>query len=85
MDFTKTSNMQGLYSMDATYVGVRSDDDCAGYCRNITAFACKSFDFCAYKGLCQLSKLHTADGNKLQSSEQCDHYSREFFSNIFVT
>ena len=75
-DFTKIPNRVGVYSMDASYVGISSVQNCADICRDIgSSFTCMSFDYCPSTQLCQLSKTRTPDGNMLNQSTSCDHYS----------
>ncbi|XP_045159313.2 uncharacterized protein LOC123524856 [Mercenaria mercenaria] len=76
LDFTKISQTVGVYSMDATYVDVKSDYECADMCRNITGIICLSFDYCPSTKACQLSKRHTPDGRLLKRNINCDHYSK---------
>jgi hypothetical protein len=75
VDFTKISQRVGVYSMDATYVDVLSDFQCADMCRNMTGFVCLSFDYCPSTKQCQLSKQRTPDGQLLKKKASCDHYS----------
>ena len=82
VDFTEANNYVGVYSSDATYVGVTSIQQCAMYCRNFSLMAtvpCMSFDYCSSKQLCQLSKSVTPDGNMLNQSTYCSHYSSKYF------
>lgn len=80
VDFTKTSQRVGVYSMDATYVDVLSDYQCADMCRNMTGFTCLSFDYCPLKKQCQLSRRHTPDGQLLKINAYCDHYSSKLLT-----
>lgn len=88
------SEYVSVYSMDATYLGIYNDEECSWLCRNMTAFHCFSFDYCATRSMCQLSAHHTTDGRELKKNFTCDHYSSmvtcvfcrpEFVLNTFLS
>ena len=78
-----TPNRVGVYSADASYVSISSAQKCADICRKLeSSFTCMSFDYCTSTQLCQLSQRRTPEGNMLNQSTLCDHYSSKPLPNI---
>ncbi|XP_055956297.1 uncharacterized protein LOC126818106 [Patella vulgata] len=59
-----------------TLQGVTDPTSCAEQCDSVDTFTCNSFDICAGKQVCTLSKDYNSDGVKLSDSLECDHYTR---------
>nr|XP_022319141.1 uncharacterized protein LOC111121934 [Crassostrea virginica] len=72
------------YHNDATFTGFSSASDCADQCTTFGNWTCNSFEFCPTTQTCTLSKIHTADGNVLQSTQSCDLYDRTLGSPNFA-
>ncbi|KAL3870120.1 hypothetical protein ACJMK2_042731 [Sinanodonta woodiana] len=76
LDYIKSSNKVGIYTVDKNYYSISNPMDCASRCRTETSFQCHSFDYCPAVQICQLSRMLTPDGSQLNANESCDHYSQ---------
>lgn len=61
---------------DAVFTGFTSASDCADQCQTFGNWSCNSFEFCAASKTCTLSKIHTAEGTQVGSTQSCDLYDR---------
>lgn len=64
---------------DAVFTGFTSAGDCADQCQTFGNWSCNSFEFCAASKTCTLSKIHTAEGTQVGSTQSCDLYDSKLY------
>ncbi|KAL5022689.1 hypothetical protein ScPMuIL_001844 [Solemya velum] len=85
--FSKTSGQTALSSANVIYQSIGNANQCAKLCKNYNEFECKSFDYCAYIGLCYLGRRHILDVpvSSIKSNPMCNHYSRNYVADFSRT